>query len=108
MKREEAISVLKELLDNCKGLDGHYLELAPPNASTSMVGGYQIIIKTALDEETKKRIQDILLKYQLTYQTGSMWKTKRSINKTDPDTFIIYRPKNNTLAVGNPLRSERP
>jgi hypothetical protein len=31
------------------------------------------------------------MKHQLTYQAGSMWKTKRSINKTDPDTFIIYK-----------------
>ena len=93
MKREEAISVLKELLDNCKGLDGHYLELSSSNVSSSMMGGYQITIKTALDEETKKCIQEILMKHQLTYQAGSMWKTKRSINKTDPDTFIIYKPK---------------
>jgi hypothetical protein len=108
LKREEAISVLKELLDNCNGLDGHYLELSPSNASSSTMGGYQITIKTALDEETKKCIQEILIKHQLTYQAGSMWKTKRSINKTDPDTFIIYRPKDNALAVGKPLRSESP
>ena len=92
MKREEAISVLKELLDNCMGLDGHYFELAPPNVGTSTKGGYQIIIKVALDQETKKCVQDILMKHQLAYQIGSMWKTKRSINKTDPDTFIIYKP----------------
>jgi hypothetical protein len=42
LKREEAIAVLKELLDNCQGLDGHYLELAPPSAP-STTGGYQII-----------------------------------------------------------------
>lgn len=92
MRREKAISVLKELLDNCTGLDGHYLELVPPNTPTSTTEGYQIIIKTALDQETKKYIQNILIKHQLTYQIGSMWKTKRSINKTDPDTFIIYKP----------------
>lgn len=91
MKREEAISVLKELLDNCLGLDGHSLELASPSASTSTAGGYQIIIKPALDEETQKRIQTILTKHQLSYQTGSMWRTKWSINKTEPDTLIIYK-----------------
>jgi hypothetical protein len=91
LKREEAILVLKELLDGCRGLDGHYLELEPPSASSSTVGGYQIIIKLALDVETQKCILDILKKHQLTYQTGSIWKTKRSINKTDPDTFIIYK-----------------
>jgi hypothetical protein len=108
LKREEAISVLKELLDGCRGLDGHYLELEPPSASSSTQGGYQIIIKLALDVETQKCILNILKKHQLTYQTGSIWKTKRSINKTDPDTFIIYRPKDNALAVGKPLRSENP
>ena len=92
MRREEAISVLKELLDNCPGLDGHYFELAPPNAPTSTKEGYQIIIKAALDQETKKCIQDILMKHQLAYQIGSMWKTKHSTNKTDPDTFIIHKP----------------
>jgi hypothetical protein len=92
LRREEAISVLKELLDNCTGLDGHYFELAPPNAPTSTKEGYQIIIKAAFDQETKKYIQDILMKHQLTCQIGSMWKTKRSTNKTEPDTFIIYKP----------------
>ena len=106
MKREEAVSVLKELLDNCNGLDGHSLELAPPNAPTPMMGGYQIIIRKALDEKTKNCIQGILMKYQLTYQTGSMWKTKRSIDR-EPDTFIIYRPKNKALPVDKPLRSDK-
>jgi hypothetical protein len=93
LNREEAISLLKELLDNCKGLDGHFLEIAPPNASDPNVGGYQIIIKLSLDEETKQCIQQILAQHQLAYQIGSMWRTKRSINKTEPDTFIIYKPK---------------
>ncbi|MCL4429795.1 MAG: hypothetical protein M1167_03475 [Chloroflexi bacterium] len=92
MKREEAISVLKELLEGCRGLDGHILQLEPP-AAPSTVGGYQIIIKMALDQETQKCILDILRKHQLSYQAGSVWKTKRSINKTEPDTLIIYKPK---------------
>lgn len=88
MKREVAISVLKELLDNCTGLDEHSLELTAPNAPKS---GYQIILKGILDEETKKRIQNILLKHQLNCQMGSFWKTKWSPNKTESDTLIIYR-----------------
>lgn len=103
LKREEAILVLKELLDSCNGLDGHYLELASPNAPMSMMGGYQIIIGKALDEKPKNCIQGVLMKYQLTYQIGSMWRTKRSMNK-EPDTFIIYRPKNKVLADGKHLR----
>ena len=90
LEREEAILVLKELLDICMGLDGHGLELTTPNALTS---GYQIIIKGILDAETKIDIQETLTKHQLTFQAGNMWKTKRSLNKTDPDTLIIYKPR---------------
>ena len=107
MKREEAISIIKELLDNCPGLDGHYLELAPPNTPTSNVEGYQIIIGKALDEKTKNCIQGNLMKHQLACQIGSMWKTKWSKNK-EPDTFIIYKPKNRTPVVGKPFKSEKP
>ena len=91
MKREEAISVLKELLDNCVGLDGHYLELSNPYASTESVEVYQIVIHAPLDKKTKDQIQQILVKHELAYQEGNLWKTKRS--KTEPNTFIIYNAK---------------
>jgi hypothetical protein len=94
LKRDEAIAVLKELLDNCIGLDGHYLELSPSN-SASGAGGYQLTISKALDEETQNCMQTILSKHQLAFQAGSIWKTKRSANKTEPDTFIIYKPAQN-------------
>jgi hypothetical protein len=92
LKREEAIAVLKELLDNCKGLDGRSLELTSSSTPSETGGGYQIIIRGILDGETKKRIQNILAEHQLTYQMGSLWRTKRSLNK-EPDTIIIYKPK---------------
>jgi len=78
-------------LDKCRGLDGHYLKLVPPNALKLMNGGYQILIMATLNEEIKNCIQNIIMKHQLTYQSGSMWKTKRSVKKTDSDTIIIYR-----------------
>jgi hypothetical protein len=80
LKRDEAILVLKELFEKCTNLDGHYLELMPPNASTMLSGGYQIQIKTILDEETRTCMQDILMKYQLT------------IKVEEENSFIIYRP----------------
>ncbi len=91
MKREEAVTVLKELLE-CTGLDGHPLELEPPASGS---GEYQIIIGKPLNQETKKHITDILTKHQLAFQTGSIWKTRRSA-KTEPDTFIIYKPQTAT------------
>jgi cytochrome c-type biogenesis protein CcmE len=90
LKREQAISVLKELLDNSVSLDGHGLELAAPNGSTS---GYQIVIRGKLDEQTKQHIQETLTKHQLAYQAGNIWRTKHSPNKIVPDTFIIYKSK---------------
>ena len=80
MKREEAILVLKELFEKCTNLDGHYLEIIPPNSYTQMSGEYQIQIKATLDEETRTCMQDILMKYQLT------------IKIQEEDSFIIYRP----------------
>jgi hypothetical protein len=91
LKREEAILLTKEILDKCVGLDGHGFELVPPIPPTA---GYQIIIKGILDQETKQHVQTILTKHQLTSQTGSFWRTKRSPNKTEPDILIIYKPKN--------------
>ncbi len=88
MKREEAVTVLKELIDSCPGLDGHALEIMPPDTPT---GGYQIFIIKALDEPTKKCVIDIVSRHQLAYQSGSMWKTRRAA--VEPDTFIIYSPK---------------
>ena len=91
LKRAEAIAVLKELLDKCNCLDGHLVEIAPPIALKSAGEGYQIIIKGALDGETQRHIKDITVQHQLVSQVGSLWKTKRSLNKTEPDTLIIYR-----------------
>jgi hypothetical protein len=88
LKREEAVTVLKELIDNCSGLDGHALEIMPPNTPN---GGYQIFIIKALDEATKKSVIQVVSGHGLAYQSGSMWKTRRSA--AEPDTLIIYRPK---------------
>jgi hypothetical protein len=93
LKRDEAIQVVKELLDDCRGLDGHPLTLTSPSASSAASGGYQIIIGGTLDEETNRRIQTITAQHQLVCQIGSLWRTKRSINK-EPDTLVIYKPRN--------------
>jgi hypothetical protein len=80
LKREEAISVLKELFEKCTFLDGHYLSLTPPAYANLLSKGYQIVIKCSLDEETRTCMQDILMKNGLT------------IKVKEEDTFIIYRP----------------
>jgi hypothetical protein len=80
LKREEAISVLKELFEKCTSLDGHYLALMQPGYAGLLSKGYQILIKTPIDEETRNCMQEILIKNQLT------------IKIQETDTFIIYRP----------------
>ena len=87
LKREEAILVLKELFEKCTNLDGHYLELLPPDASKRMSGGYQIQIKATLDEETRNCMQDVLMKNHLT------------IKIEEADSFTIYRPHKESTAV---------
>jgi hypothetical protein len=80
LKREEAISVLKELFEKCTFLDGHYLALMPAGYAGLLSKGYQIVIKCRLDEETRTCMQNVLMKYGLT------------IKLKEKDTFIIYRP----------------
>jgi len=92
MNRQEAIALLKQVLDACAGLEGHPLELAPPN--TPQTGGFQIIIAKPLDDETRKKVIQIITDHGLSYQAGAMWKTKHSVNLTGSDTFIIFKPKN--------------
>jgi hypothetical protein len=91
VKRDKAVVVLKELIGACSGLDGHPLELTPPNTPTQTGDGYQIFIFKSLDDSTKKSIIDIITPHKLAYQSGSMWKTRRGA--AEPDTFIIYSPK---------------
>ena len=90
MKRDEAIIVIKELLEGVLGLDGHSLELAPP---VSSAGGYQIVIKGILDEKIISGVAAIVAKHQLATQIGNIWKTRHTL-KEQPDTLIIYKPKN--------------
>jgi hypothetical protein len=97
LRRDEAVLVLKRLLDCCVGLDGCGLELAPPSSPRETGGGYQIVIRGVLDGETRKQLEGIVAEFGLAFQVGSMWKTKHSLNK-EPDTFIIYKPKNNKVA----------
>jgi hypothetical protein len=67
---EEALEILKETFEKCPRLDGSPVCLMPPSASGALLGyrGYQIHINADLDEETKRHVVDILLKYQVDYE----------------------------------------
>lgn len=78
LKREEALSVLKELFEKCTFLDGHYLALIPAGYAGLITKGYKIMVKTPLDEGARNCMQDILTKYKLT------------IKIEEPETFTLY------------------
>jgi hypothetical protein len=89
VKRDDAIVVIKELLDTFSALDGCSFELAPP---ASALGGYQIVIRGILGQQTIAQVQQIAAKHQLAIQVGNIWKTRHTL-KEQSDTLIIYKPK---------------
>ncbi len=93
MKRTEATEIIKEIIDSCQGVDGHPITLIAPNTATPQTDGYQVVINLALNDETKRCIQQIAARHKFACQIGSLFRTKRSINKDEPDTCIIYKPK---------------
>lgn len=80
MNRNEAIAILKEVFEKCKLLDGTYVSLMPPNSADLESQGYQIHIKTPIDEMAKMCMEKILNNNRLSL-------------KTENDLAIIYRPK---------------
>lgn len=68
MNREEAILVVKELFDKCTYMDGRYLSLVPPTSVEPTAHGYQIHIKTALDELTESCMQEVIDQHNLNMQ----------------------------------------
>ncbi len=88
MKREDAISLVRELLEDCGGLDGKTLQLVPPVAAGA---GYQVMLTGAFMETTVAYVKETAAKHGLICQVGSIWKTTRNSNQ--PNTLIIYKPK---------------
>lgn len=82
LKREEAVSVLKEIIDKCQMCDGTWVALMPPNSRNMLSQGYQVHMKFPLDETALACISRILEKNKLAM-----------INKNNNELLIIYRPK---------------
>ncbi|MCW4024833.1 MAG: hypothetical protein NWF01_07355 [Candidatus Bathyarchaeota archaeon] len=88
MKRNEAIALIKELLEGCAGLDGQNLQLVAP---VSALGGYQVMLSGNFEEQTIECIKALASKHGFACQLGNIWKTKRGDNL--PNTLIVYKPK---------------
>jgi hypothetical protein len=71
LKRDEALSVIQELLSTCQSLDEIYMCIIPPSATdTPIVSfGYQIHIKktSAYNEGIQKCIEEVTNRHQLSY-----------------------------------------
>ncbi len=79
MDRKEAVQVLKEIYEACETIDESWVALMPPDADGVIAEGYQLHIKTKINELDKNCIESILRKYGLELREVS-------------DTAIIYRP----------------
>jgi|WetSurSiteA1Bulk_404760.scaffolds.fasta_scaffold170224_1 hypothetical protein len=64
MNKQEASSLLKELLAECK-LDSSSFILMEPNPKDTFSSGYKITIKTTVDKECRQQLREITKKYDL-------------------------------------------
>lgn len=76
MRRQEAVSVVKEIGVSCKLLNPKEIDL-----ESSCAGHYEIHIKSSVDGENWQHLKAIAKKYSL------------GIKLTD-QTLIIYKPEN--------------
>lgn len=80
MKRDEAVTFLKEITTTCTDMSPDSVTLFPSQVNDPISTGYQVHIKTVLDGETKQQIQSIVEKYRLAF-------------KEENGKVVIYRPK---------------
>jgi hypothetical protein len=64
MNKQEATSLLKELLAKCK-LDSDSFILMEPNPKDTLSTGYKVRVKTVLNNECRCQIRKITKKYDL-------------------------------------------
>ena len=79
MNKQEASSFLKELLIKCK-MDSDSFVLVEPNQKDTLSTGYRVRVKTILNNECRKQIREITMKYDLAVIEEEF-------------QIIIYKPK---------------
>jgi hypothetical protein len=80
MKRNEAITCLKEITNTCTNMSLDSITLFNSKPDDPQSTGYQMHIKTVLDNETKQRLQNIAKKHSLAL-------------REEKGKVIIYQPK---------------
>ena len=80
MEREEAVAVLKEILNDCRELDGNGICLMPPNTNGISSKGLQVYIKDPNnDKEVISRLKAIADKHNAALQENDGY-------------LVIFRP----------------
>jgi len=80
MKRNEAVTYLKEITNTCTNMSPDAVALFDSRPDDPDSTGYQVHIKTVLDNETKQRLQNIAEKHSLAL-------------REEKGKVIIYQPK---------------
>lgn len=80
MKREEAIQVLRTILDECDLTDGYSFSLIPPKPDNPLSVGYKLQLRIPISQAEKSCISEIVTKKGL------------AMNSIE-DLTIIYKPQ---------------
>jgi len=83
LERQEAIEILKVILDKCPRLDGNPVCLIP-SETTILAEGYQIHISSLVCDEAKEYLRELLINRGIEYREGK-------------ERFMIYKPSKTKL-----------
>ena len=86
MKRNEAVTFLKEITSTCGSMSPDSVTLFRSKMDDQDSVGYQVHIKTVLDSETKQQIRNIAEKHSLAL-------------KEEKGKVVIYKPKEATKTI---------
>lgn len=92
MKRDEAISILREISGNCKNLSPDSIFLVKAQLDDQLSIGYQLHIRMALDPFTVEQIQAIASRNCLV------------VNEEKGEGIIIYKRKSQQTLVNQEQR----
>lgn len=84
MNREEATSLLRDIISVCDSIGEQGIMLMPPNTDDILSHGYQLHIKTVISEPDLNCIKPLVEKHNLAI-----------VNEPNKNLLVIYRPIKN-------------
>ncbi len=79
MNREQAVTVIKNIIDRCQAVEGKSLKLLPPQANNALSYTFQIHIETSGDTMITGCVQSIAKKHNLSVKPIDRW-------------LVVYKP----------------